>query len=1056
MSININKRVFGDDILPNVKEKLKARQTLASAPAPLDSLQMTDGLYNSNFTDSGDNILFDLSSRTPFARIWTAVEIRTHTFDEELDEMPPEADKSDNKIYIWNDNKKVDVKNVDSFEKIVYEIGNHNVGIFSKSPNERISSENQFKNSSKILPNVFESNNNEFDKPAAGITSITSGTEGALGTIKKTTVNFVIHNFHDYDKIYSRYFLKPGAQIFIDFGWDTATLYDPRNLIDDTARSKLKRGNTLEDILFGDTGYVTESNGDLETLIGFVTAFDSKINANGSVECSLEVISKNAALLQHDYGGSNKLKNRIMHLLDSEVINFAAKHFTAFKDNELLDPNWTNSAESINDFNKVAQLFAASNLKGIQNIPTEKSTLTGVYWQEAKNASGETLPGNTKNIYISWGLFEDKILNGEFGIGTDLVSILGHNAESGNFESRFDSSNTFIRWDKNLFLRQKSEKDPTKLSFIYPHNWDTTYNSLRGKIPTEHKRAKNVIKKAKNDAERYSRFEAQYDPGDTNENARTDLDSTSDLTTKRIPFRELFISLKEIKNAFNTNTTISDALNSLLKTINSDSYDIFNLQLSNTRQDATQISIIDRNFVYVDNGTDSADFFDNLFIFKPLSPNSIIKSYNLSISTSKDELQSMIAIQSLPTGKKLFPLTSVVDKYLAMKASNLDKHENSNNTNQEIGVIYLPEIGSYSGNKIEENNSLDNSISFNFNKDSIFTEQVNSINTSILDQYSETFGGIKDEAQLRRSIDRARDPAEVVKDGDSDNSTDIDDNQQEELSEDVKIASTIAEYYGFIAKKNFVVDSLPTIIPATLSLSIYGISSLIPGDILRVDYLPERQRELIYFQITKVSHNIGTSTWTTEIETVPRVRAKQKSKSGLYYKPKEITLTKAILDDLKLFKIDNFNGHNIKKFIKKLKITDVSDKLTEFDWIMRFESKVDQEINVNALPGGTKVNRKLISQIKSEFIIREINSKIVDSDEWFDYFMDTFSYDIKLKIGSLYNLLIIGREWIIVPYYLSDSDLQKINNFFIKVRETKQGIINKAAQTDRMVTYRKI
>jgi len=918
-----------------------------------------------------------------------------------------------------------------------------------------MSSKNKFENSSKILPNVFESNDNEFAKPPAGITSITSGTEGALGTIKKTTVNFTIHNFHDYDKIYSRYFLKPGAQIFIDFGWDTATLYDPRNLIDDTTRSKLKRGTTLEDILFGDKGYVTESNGDLETLIGFVTTFDSKINVNGSVECSLEIISKNAALLQHDYGGSNKLKNRIMHLLDAEVINFAAKHFTAFTDNELLNPNWTNSAESINDFNKVAQLFAASNLKGVHNIPTEKSTLTGVYWQAVINSAGETLPGSTKNIYISWGLFEDKILNGEFGIGTDLVSILGHNSESGNFESRFDSSNTFIRWDKNLFLRQKNEKDPTKLRFIYPDNWDKTYNSIRGMIPVEHKRAKNTIKKAKSDAERYSTFEAQYDPGDVNEDARTDLDSTSDLTTKRIPFREMFISLKEIKNAFNNNNTISGALNSLLKAINSDSYDIFNLQLSNTRQDATQISIIDRNFVYADNGIDSADFFDNLFIFKPLSPDSIIKSYNLSITTPKDDLQSMIAIQSLPAGKKLFPLSPVIDRYLSMKASNLEKNENAN-SNQGIGVSYLPEIGSYSGDKIEENNSLDSSISFNFNKDSIFTEQTNSSKTSILDQYSETLGRVVGEAVVRNAIDRANDPNEVVSGGNSENSTDMDDSQQEELLSNVKIASSIAEYYGFVAKKDFMVDELSTIIPATLSLSIYGISSLIPGDLLRIDYLPERQREMIYFQITKVSHNIGSSTWTTEIETVPRLRAIKKLKSGLYYKPKEIALTKVILDDLKLLKIDNLYGHNIKKFIKKLKIVDVPDNLSEFDWMMQFESKVDQEINVKQLPGGTKVSRKLIKPYKNDFIIHNINSKIVDSEGYFNYFNDTLSYDIKLKIGSLYNLLVVGREWLIVPYYLSSIDLQKINKFFIKSRETTQRVVEKAAQVDRMVTYRKI
>ena len=40
-----------------------------------------------------------------------------------------------------------------------------------------------------------------------------------------------------------------------------------------------------------------------------------------------------------------------------------------------------------------------------------------------------------------------------------------------------------------------------------------------------------------------------------------------------------------------------------------------------------------------------------------------------------------------------------------------------------------------------------------------------------------------------------------------------------------------------------------TILPMTLGLSIYGISSIIPGDIFKVDYLPERfNRRLFIIQ----------------------------------------------------------------------------------------------------------------------------------------------------------------------------------------------------------------
>ena len=58
----------------------------------------------------------------------------------------------------------------------------------------------------ELLPNELK--NNKYMKPQAGITSVSSETEGALGLIKKTTVEFIVHNFEDFDKIYNKYFLK--------------------------------------------------------------------------------------------------------------------------------------------------------------------------------------------------------------------------------------------------------------------------------------------------------------------------------------------------------------------------------------------------------------------------------------------------------------------------------------------------------------------------------------------------------------------------------------------------------------------------------------------------------------------------------------------------------------------------------------------------------------------------------------------------------------------------------------------------------------------------------
>ena len=131
----------------------------------------------------------------------------------------------------------------------------------------------------RILQQLNEPN--EFMKPPAGITSVKSTTEGALGAIKKTSVNFIVHNFHDYDKIYSKYFMRPGAQVFIDFGWDTSILYDNKKLI----FNEFSSGKSIEDLLYGPKGYVTKSKGDLETLIGHVSSYDAKIIEDALKAC---------------------------------------------------------------------------------------------------------------------------------------------------------------------------------------------------------------------------------------------------------------------------------------------------------------------------------------------------------------------------------------------------------------------------------------------------------------------------------------------------------------------------------------------------------------------------------------------------------------------------------------------------------------------------------------------------------------------------------------------------------------------------------------------------
>ena len=420
----ISKRIFGSEIPTPVKKKLEGYQNLQRGPKDeLDSIGLNPGEQSTVDTDfrykdlinSNYNMKFDLSARTPFARLWTAVQVQKHTqtsrgpWPKDTPIKDVRQGDFDDYTYIVKGDELIE-KQITKHDTVIYEVGNHILHEF-QGPNTSMSStstNNQQGDSlDNVLPREYKTNDNEFLKPAAGITSVTSQTEGALGTLKKVTVNFVVHNFHDYDKIYSKYFLRPGAQVFIDFGWDTADLYNPMDVITESGRSNLGggRGDTLDDVLYGRFGYVTESEGDLETLMGYVTSFDAKINANGSMECVLDFTSKNNALVNHSYGENDKLRNRIIYNLDYEVLNFAAEYFNA----DYLRKDAETPIDDEAEWRKISERFAAANLRGASgNTPGPKSVITGVYWQTIR-ADKEEQISNSKNIYVSLGFFEDKI-----------------------------------------------------------------------------------------------------------------------------------------------------------------------------------------------------------------------------------------------------------------------------------------------------------------------------------------------------------------------------------------------------------------------------------------------------------------------------------------------------------------------------------------------------------------------------------------------------------------------------------------------------------------------
>ena len=65
----------------------------------------------------------------------------------------------------------------------------------------------------------------------------------------------------------------------------------------------------------------------------------------------------------------------------------------------------------------------------------------------------------------------------------------------------------------------------------------------------------------------------------------------------RMPLRELWVNVGDIKQAFINNNTVIYVLNDLFEKINNDSEGIYKLQLSSNDYSGKQTSIVDRNYL---------------------------------------------------------------------------------------------------------------------------------------------------------------------------------------------------------------------------------------------------------------------------------------------------------------------------------------------------------------------------------------------------------------------------------------------------------------------------
>jgi len=1027
--MGINRRLYGSDISTRIKDKLTARQAYTQKVNPLESIDEiatylpsiketqiykdTAKLLKDYKNETNFNALGELSSRTPFIRMWTCVGIYemdriedTYSYVDPKD-IPPYRTLNPNtpglprleqngkapegsdmpwqlgyvewwiehkfknyevdEVYYDSDTKRYVAKGEykhagTNFAQRIYSIGNHTLNTIGENPTPGLGLsvldpvDGQVKRQSldtgivsdtatvvqenaasgdkveysvdyDTAPLVAEQSSNVFLKPAAGITGCTSETMdygSTYGFTKKTTVNFVVHNFHDFENIYHRYFLQPGAFIFIDFGWDNADLYDPHDIIDGkytvTENGQEQReAADVEEMLYGvkgefsthgghggksgnrkklkRDGFVTESNGDMDTIFGQVTNFESKIIEDGSIECSVEVVSKNSALLGHGFEKAEKINTVIEEVIDNVVLLEGLRQELDDEILEELDFIYNEMIENGDDeaWKRTMKELSLIKLKAPYDIPGVINSQTGVFRRGDQT-------------YITLGIFEDLVLNMLFGSGIDLQTInAGLDLSVG-----MDSGHSFTHYIDSIAERQKFNADTSHhLSspgynyetdkFLYPTDWNgmkktkrfwkRTYAQRLKKYPHEKYPLEGRLWHDKYGLEPW-----QY----------MDLDKKF----KRCPVREIFISCDYIKEQFaaTQNKTVYSAVKGILDGINENSNFLLNLQLSNQYYDGTKISIVDQNYLDVVDRTHDeteSDIFEGLFEFDVMGGNSIVTGYDLAFNIGDDDHSRLMAIKGMDIAEQLVVRDKGMARVLSIESLN---SITDRDRNKKI-IQYLPKIGNHRAKVISNQHLFSEVVGDKIDSillpgRNIYTEdelgdvvrnrieQEENARYTLAEIYNLDEEKEQESGKSKTGWGKINDPNSPENKKYKFHTRKINtENDKDMMKSGVAVAQSFEDWYNLQAFNDYMFSEVPNLLPAELSLTIYGISTLAPGDMFRVNYLPEMYAKNVYFQVINVSHQLGEDGWYTTLQTLFRLRPERKQKSDKYFYFKDAALS---------------------------------------------------------------------------------------------------------------------------------------------------------------------
>ncbi len=677
-------------------------------------------------------------------------------------------------------------------------------------------------------------------RPMAGITGITTTTEGELGALRKASIKWQCWSLEQLE-FYEIFFMKLASTCMIEFGWSTGKL-DDYTLYDISTFEKAKK--SIKDGAIDGRRKTLDSAGEYEVFSGLISNFNWQSNAAGGFECETEIMSHGEPIIGARTNDSPQAST------NNNGKDYSGVSEQAEKELEIRALN--NLQKYLDNFESEIDIFLTTENRQKEELVGKIDGYNRNIWPSGGTHVIDIRGWNNANpldneYFVTWGWMEDNILSKYMG------------RASKNYDMKYTiRSRDIIGYD--------SSNNPV-------------YESVRVSChPVVVESEAVVDARVATIPDNNPNYSAFIDNGQGGGFAKFEVPGSD---SSQGYLRNILLNITTIKEAFDDVNTMTEGLEKLFSKVNEAFYGIFDFKISVDYDNPTNIKIIDRNYLRQDpfsliNNPSKAEDEEpsSIFIFPAMNAeNNIVKDQSMESKIPSEGMYAALAGANKPSevpdpsdASNATTANVQSDEKAGLRdfllySFNIPDAFSPNNTYGQSKALINQELDATSGPPITENAKTD--------KDEDWWKD-NQIEDDIDENQAEMI--VRPDGTVMTKEEYVKNVSWFTRKWESFKTKLVRIVTNDQIRDNEVMSSYEKAYY---TKKIQIGDgsqegtlTSATLTPLEVTLTIDGCGGIFPGNTIHTQYIPKKYKDRTALIIKSVSHEMSNGGWTTTLETM--------------------------------------------------------------------------------------------------------------------------------------------------------------------------------------------